>query len=165
MLSVVEKVTKIPEKKQRQLLFLLAKAPTEMRLERFEKHKTVLYRLKQTYVEISPSILSYCALLLVLAMYKNNQEMLQQKNFNDMSMEEILNLSLQRITLFKQSKQRRKQKYDFMLDHWSLIETLVAQEIGYRGISEYLKKYHRFDISYSTIYLIYKQIKGIHHGK
>ena len=117
MLSVVDQIPKMSEKEQRKLLFLLAKLPTEIRLEHFKKHKTVLYKLKQTYAEISPSMLSYCALLFVLAMYKNNQEMLQQKNFNDLSMEEISNLSLQRITLFKQSKQRRKLKYDLIIDH------------------------------------------------
>ena len=161
MLSVVEQITKISEKQQRQLLFLLPKLPLETRLEYFVKHKTVLYKLKQIYTKISPPILSYCALLVVLAVYKNNQEMLQQKNFNDLSMEEILNLSLQRITLFKQSKQRRKLKYDLVLDHWSLIETLVSEGVSFRGISDYLKKYHRLHISYSTIYLIYKKIKGI----
>lgn len=41
---------------------------------------------------------------------------------------------------------------------WSLIETLVAQEISFRDISEYLKKYHRLEISYSTIYQVYKKL-------
>ena len=161
MLIFIEQITKTSEKQQSQLLLGLSKLPTKIRLELFEEHKTVFYKLKQTYVEISPPILSYCALLVVLAAYKNNQEMLQQKNFNDLSMEEILNLSLQRITLFKQSKQRRKLKYDLVLDHWSLIETLVSEGVSFRGISDYLKKYHRLHISYSTIYLIYKKIKGI----
>lgn len=164
MLSVVDQITKLSEKQQRQVLLLLAKLPPEISLELFVKHKTVLYKLKQTYTGISPPILSYCALLIVLAVYKNNQEMLQQKNFNDLSTEEILNLSMQRITLFKQSKKRRKQKYDLVLDHWSLIETLVAQNISFRDISEYLKKYHRLEISYSTIYQVYKKL-GAKNGQ
>lgn len=158
MLFIVDQITKMSEKQQHLALLLLAKLPIEIRLELFEKHKTVFYKLKQRHAEISPSVLSYCALLIVSLSYKNNQEMLQQENFKNLSLEDILKLSKQRIQLFKQSKQRRKLKYDLVIDHWSLIKTLVTHNISFRDISDYLKKYHRINISYSTIYQIYTKL-------
>lgn len=156
---LIEKITKMSEKQQRQVLLFFAKLPMGIRVELFEKHKIVFYKLKQVHPDTSPSLLSYCALIVVAASAKNNQTMLQSSNFLNMSLNQILNLSLEQIQIFKHSKARKKQQHEQVLKYWSLVKTLKSQNMSFRNISMYLQKYHRVHISYSTIYKIYKKLE------
>lgn len=154
----IHKITKMSDKEQKTMIRSLSNLSTVTIIELFEKSREVFFKLKQLYPGISPPILTYSALLIVISTFKKNQKMLQEQNFQNLSLEEILNLSLQRIVIFKQNKSRRKVKYDLVLEHWSLIDTLVKQKFSFRDISEYLKKYYSIDISYSTIFKIYTKI-------
>jgi len=156
---LIEKITKMSEKQQRQVLLFFAKLPISIRVELFEKHKIVFYKLKQVHLNTSPSLLSYCALIVVASSCKNNQKMLQSVNFQNLTLDEILQLSLQQIQIFKHSKARKKQQYAQVIKYWSLVKTLKSQNMSFRDISEYLQKYHRVNISYSTIYKIYKKLE------
>lgn len=152
-------ITKMSEKQQRQVLLFFAKLPMPIRVELFEKHKIVFYKLKQIHLDISLPLLSYCALLIVVFSAKSNQKMLQSANFQNLTLDEILQLSLQQIQIFKHSKERKKQQYEQVIKYWSLVKTLKSQNMSFRDISEYLQKYHRVNISYSTIYKIYKKLE------
>lgn len=164
MMEKVEQITKMSQKTQRSALCFFAKLPIEEKLELFEKHKTVFYKFKQAYSDISPSVLSYCALAIVASSLKNNKQMLQSANFQNLSIDEILSLSLQQIQIFKHSKSRIQQQHEQVIKYWSLIKTLKSQNISFRDISVYMQKYHRISISYSTIFKIYKKIEGNKNG-
>lgn len=153
-------ITKMSEKQQRQVLLFFAKLPISIRVELFEKHKIVFYKLKQVHLDASSSLLSYCALIVVASSFKNNQKMLQSANFQNLTLDEILQFSLQQIQIFKHSKARKKQQYEQVIKYWSLVKTLKSQSMSFRDISTYLQKYHRIHISYSTIYQIYKKLEG-----
>jgi len=159
MQDFILKITKMSEKQQRQVLLFFAKLPMTIRVELFGKHKIVFYKLKQAHLDTSPSLLSYCALIVVAVSAKNNQTMLQSSNFLNMSLDQILDLSLEQIQIFKHSKARKKQQYEQVLKYWSLVKTLKSQSMSFRDISTYLQKYHRVHISYSTIYKIYKKLE------
>lgn len=159
MRDFILQITKMSEKQQRHVLLIFAKLPMTIRVDLFEKHKVVFYKLKQSHIGISLSILSYCALVIVATLYKSNQTMLQSSNFLNMSLDQILNLSLEQIQIFKHSKARKKQQYEQVIKYWSLVKTLKSQNMSFRDISEYLQKYHRVHISYSTIYKIYKKLE------
>ena len=159
MEKLIFHITKLSEKQQRSLLLFFARFPLLIRLEFFEKHKIVFHKLKQVHLDTSPSLLSYCALIIVVASAKNNQNMLQSANFQNLTLDEILQSSLQQIQIFKHSKARKKQQYEQVIKYWSLVKTLKSQNMSFRDISEYLQKYHRVDISYSTIYKIYKKLE------
>ena len=164
MLMWIETFTKMSEKQQRQALLFFARLPLLIRLELFEKHKIVFYKLKQVHLDASSSLLSYCALIIVASSSRNDQQMLKSANFQNLTLDEILQLSLQQIQIFKHSKARKKQQYEQVMKYWSLIKTLKSQSMSFRDISEYLKKYHRLEISYSTIYQVYKKL-GAKNGQ
>ena len=159
MLMWIETLTKMSEKQQRQALLFFARLPLLIRLELFEKHKIVLYKLKQVHLDASSSLLSYCALIIVASSSRNDQQMLQSANFPNLTLDEILQLSLHQIQIFKNSKARKKQQYEQVLKYWSLVKTLKSQSMSFRDISTYLQKYHRIHISYSTVYKIYKKLE------
>jgi len=160
MYDEVVKITKMTDSQQRQVLLSFAKLPSEMRVELFGQQSIVLYKLRQNYVGEKSSLLAYCALLIIAKVLKNNQHMMQSLNFHDMSLDEILNLTVQQIQIFKHSKARKKHKTEQLFQYWGLLKTLKLQQLSYRDISAYLQKYHRIHISYSTIYKIYKKLEG-----
>ena len=160
MYDVVVKITKMTDSQQRQVLLSFAKLPSEMRVELFGQQSIVLYKLRQNYVGEKSSLLAYCALLIIAKVLKNNQHMMQSLNFHDMSLDEILNLTVQQIQIFKHSKARKKHKTEQLLQYWGLLKTLKLQQLSYREMSSYLHKYHRVSISYSMIFKFFNQMEA-----
>lgn len=56
----------------------------------------------------------------------------------------------------KQPKARKKEK---LLQYYPLVKQLKQANTSYRDISDYLLKYHKFKISYSTVYKLYNKIE------
>lgn len=160
MNDISVKITKMADVQQRKVLLSFAKLPNETRIELFTQHSIVLHKLRQNYVGEKNSLLAYCALLIVAQALKNNQEMMQSLNFQCMSLDEILNLTVQQIQIFKHSKARKKHKTEQLFQYWGLLKTLKLQQLSYREMSTYLHKYHRVSISYSMIFKFFNQMEG-----
>lgn len=160
MYDVVAKITKMPDTEQRQVLLSFVKLPNGTRLELFEKQSIVLHKLRKNYPGEKSPLLAYCALLIVIKSLKNNQMMMQSLNFQDMSLDEILHIALEQIRIYKASKSRKKLKAEQLLQYSGLLKTLKAQHLSYRAMSEYLRKYHRVDISYSLIFKFFNNMEG-----
>ena len=157
--DVVVKITKMADVQQRQALLSFAKLPSKTRVELFGQQSIVLHKLRQNYAGEKSSFLAYCALLIVVQVLKNNQDMMQSLNFQCMSLDEILNLTVQQIQIFKHSKARKKHKTEQLFQYFGLLKTLKGQQLSYRAMSEYLQKYHRINISYSMVYKFFNQME------
>ena len=63
---------------------------------------------------------------------------------------------------------KRRLKRDILLGYWAIVQKLKNNErLSFRDISEYLRKYHQQEISYSTIYSVWQEIeekKDEYHG-
>jgi len=62
--------------------------------------------------------------------------------------------------LFLQKQFRIQTKRECLLGFWAVVHTLkIDEKISFRKISVYLKKYHKFDVSYSLIAKTWAEIE------
>lgn len=134
--KMCETITKLSKESQNQRLRLFAKLDLNTKLEIFNNHKIIFYNLKCIHKnkDTENSILSYCAFLLSL------------DNFQKNTTEETI-----KIIKFKKMKQPKTRKKEKLLQYYPLVKQLKQTNTSYRDISDYLLKYHKFKISYSTI--------------
>ena len=134
--KICEIITKLSKESQNQKLRLFAKLDLNTKLEIFDNHKIIFYNLKNIHKnkDTENSILSYCAFLLSL------------DNFQKNTTEETI-----KIIKFKKIKQPKARKKEKLLQYYPLVKQLKQANTSYRDISDYLLKYHKFKISYSTI--------------
>ncbi len=58
------------------------------------------------------------------------------------------------------NRHKKENKEEKLKQFWSIVKELKTKKnMSFRSIKEYLKKYHKFDISYSLIYQIWKKIE------
>ena len=142
--KICEIITKLSKEKQKKKLRLFAKLDLNTKLEIFDNHKIIFYNLKNIHKNkyTENSILSYCAFLLSLKKKKKN------------TTEETI-----KIIKFKKMKQPKARKKEKLLQYYPLVKQLKQANTSYRDISDYLLKYHKFKISYSTICKLYNKIE------
>ncbi|MFY4758189.1 hypothetical protein ACOTVP_03630 [Aliarcobacter butzleri] len=133
-LKICENITKLNIESQNQKLRLFIKLDLKTKIEIFENHKIIFHKLNNKNKSIEHSILSYCAFLLSL------------DNFQKNTTEETI-----KIIKFKKMKQPKTRKKEKLLQYYPLVKQLKQANTSYRDISDYLLKYHKFKISYSTI--------------
>jgi len=156
----VEKIVKINEDEQNALLRIFSRLPTNEKIEVMADHRKLVYKLKQMHDEISVSILSYAALIMAVQVYKTNQDKLNRLNISDLSLNEIREITAMRTKLFLQKQFRRQSKREYLLNYWSVVRTLkIDEQVSFRKIAIYLKKYHKLDVSYSLIAKTWTEIE------
>ena len=126
-------------------------------------HKTckLLYKLKQQHNEVDIPALSYCALLISIKLQQTNQSKLSRLNISDMSLDEISKITSQKAKLFLEKQFRKKEKRERLLGYWAVVRVLKNDEkYSFRKIESYLKKHHRFDVSYSLIAKTWNELEN-----
>jgi len=147
----IEKIIKMNISKQNQLFRIFAKADLLTKLEILKKQKKIFYKLKTRQNNIDNIILAYSSMVLAILSIKQN---INREEYN--------------AKIFKATKFRKSLKRDKILEKWAIIRSLRNDEkLSFRQISAYLRKYHRFNVSYSLIYEIWTQLaeKNINEGE
>jgi hypothetical protein len=63
-----------------------------------------------------------------------------------------LNLVNRNAMKLRGKNHKTKVKREKLLGYWAIVRTLkLEQSMSFRDISSYFKKYHKFEVSYSTI--------------
>ncbi|MDD5387304.1 MAG: hypothetical protein PHQ22_08935 [Sulfuricurvum sp.] len=160
-IDALEKMLKLSKDDQTRHINYLAKSPIEIRLDLFEKQREVFYPLSQKYKDhMSPSDISYGALILAIGVTRAIEKKLTQKSFETLSIDEIRDLSSSRAVSFKQKTTRGSHKHEKLMSYWAIVRTLrIDHGYSYERVSLYLKKKHRFSIAPSTIMKKWKEIE------
>lgn len=146
---IFETITKLNFESQDQRLKLFAKVDLTSKLEIIKEQKPIFHKLKNTYVGIDNSTLTYASLVLAIDKFENQKS----------------SVNLKAIKL-RSRKQRANIKREKLLSYWSIIKTLKYDEkMSFRDISDYLKKYHKFEVSYSFIYQIWNEVENTNINK
>ena len=149
--KTIEDITKIPTIEQNMLIKRMTKIDTKFKCAIMKDTISIFHQLNSQYLCINDkSILTYCAFILSL-----------QKNLSNLN---SFNLNVIKI---RSKKDRNKIKRQKILSYWSIIRKLhIDEKMSFRDISKYLLKYHKFNISYSSIYTIWNEIeKGQENDK
>lgn len=143
-INICEVLTKISLESQNQKLRYFAKVELSTKLEIFQYQKQLFHKLKSVHSDVDNTILTFSSLILAI------DSVIKKLN--------IINLNAIRIRGKNNKIKIKRQK---VLDLWAIVRTLkLEQNMSFRDISSYLKKYHKFEVSYSTIYELWNELEN-----
>lgn len=141
---IIEGITKYPEEVQKQRLRLFIKVDLATKLKIIQHKKQLFHKLKSSFCDVDNAILTLASLILA----------------TDFVMKDIDDVNLNAIKL-RGKNYKKKIKRQKLLGYWAIVRTLkLEQMMSFRDISNYFKKYHKFEVSYSTIYELWNELEN-----
>ncbi|MGA1932601.1 hypothetical protein ACH5BF_07740 [Arcobacter sp. YIC-464] len=143
-MSSIDSIKKFNQEAQNKKLRFFAKVDITTKLKILEQQKKIFHQLKNVHKDVDNVSLTYSSLILAI---DNFESKLDSVNLNAIKL--------------RSKKQRSKIKKEKFLSYFSIVKTLRNNEkMSFRDISVYLKKYHKFEVSYSFIYQIWNEIEN-----
>lgn len=144
MEQICENLTKLNLEAQNQRLRLFAKVDITTKLKILSSQKQIFHKLKANYSDVDNTILTLSALILAV----------------DAIVQELDNINLNAIK-FRMKSTKMKIKRAKVLGYWAIIRTLKCeQNMSFRQITEYLKKYHKLSVAHSTLHSIWNELES-----
>ena len=142
--TTCETITKMNQESQNQRLRLFAKVDITTKLKILASQKQLFHRLKSVHSDIDNTVLTLCSLILAIDLIAN----------------ELDDVNLNAIKL-RGKNSKAKVKRQKVLGYWAIVRTLkLEQNMSFRDIATYFAKYHRLDVSYSTIFELWNEIEN-----
>lgn len=133
--KAIEKITQQSYESQNQHLRFFAKVDLPIKLQILQLQKPFFHKLKSAYIDLDNAVLTLASLILAI----------------DSVAKELDVVNLNAIKL-RGKNHKTKVKREKLLGYWAIVRTLkLEQSMSFRDISSYFKKYHKFEVSYSTI--------------
>lgn len=141
--KIIEGITKYTTEQQNQQLRLFARVDLAMKLQILQLQKPLFHKLKSAYIDVDNAVLTFASLILAI----------------DSVAKEIDVVNLNVIKL-RGKNHKSKIKREKVLGYWAIVRTLrLEQSMSFRDISVYFAKYHKFEVSYSTIYELWTELE------
>ena len=138
-----ESITKMNQESQNQKLRLFVKVDITTKLKILTSQKQLFHKLKNAHSDVDNTVLTLCSLILAI----------------DLIVKELDNVTLNAIKL-RGKNCKIKIKRQKVLGYWAIVRSLkLEQNMSFRDISAYFAKYHKLDVSYSTIFELWNKLE------
>lgn len=142
--TICESITKLNLESQNQRLRLFAKVDMTTKLKILTSQKQLFHKLKSAHSDVDNTILTLSSLILAI----------------DAVVKELNDINLNAIKL-RGKNNKAKIKRQKMLGYWAIVRTLkLEQNMSFRDIATYFAKYHKLEVSYSTIYELWNELEN-----
>lgn len=139
-----ETITKLNQESQNQKLRLFAKVDISTKLKILDKQKELFHKLKSIYSDVDNTVLTLSSLILAVDSI--------EKKLDDVNLNAIK---------LRAKNNKAKVKRQKVLGYWAIVKTLkLEQNMSFRDISIYFAKYHKLEVSYSTIYELWNELEN-----
>lgn len=139
-----EIITKMNKEAQNKKLRLFARVDITTKLKMLDQQKQIFHKLKSTYGDVDNAVLTLSSLILAIKFI----------------IDKLDTVNIKAMKLRSKNTKKHNQKREKLLSYWSVVKTLkYEQNYSFRNISEYLLKYHRFEVSHSLIYQVWNEIE------
>ena len=140
----IETITKFSLEMQNQNLRLFARVDLQTKLQILQLQKQLFHKLKNTHGDVDNTILTLSSLILAV----------------DSVAKELDDVNLNAIKL-RGKNNKAKIKRQKVLGYWAIVRTLkLEQNMSFRDIATYFAKYHKLEVSYSTIYELWNELEN-----
>ena len=141
--TICESITKLNLESQNKKLRLFAKVDITTKLKILQHQKSIFHKLKGAYSDVDNAILSLSSLILAV----------------DNVLKELDSVNLNAIKL-RGKNTKRNLKREKLLEYWAIVRTLkLEQKMSFRQLPQYFETYHNFEVSYSTIYELWRELE------
>jgi hypothetical protein len=142
--TACETITKLNQESQNQKLRLFAKVDITTKLKILDLQKQLFHKLKNAHSDVDNTILTLSSLILAV----NSVE----KEFDDVNLKAIK---------LRAKNSKTKVKRQKVLGYWAIVRTLkLEQNMSFRDIATYFAKYHKLEVSYSTVYELWNELEN-----
>ena len=142
--TICESITKINLESQNQNLRLFARVDLKTKLQILQLQKQLFHKLKSTHSDVDNTILTLSSLVLAI----------------DAVAKELDDVNLNAIRM-RGKNNKAKIKRQKVLGYWAIVRTLkLEQNMSFRDIATYFAKYHKLEVSYSTIYELWNELEN-----
>ena len=142
--TACETITKLNQESQNQRLRFFAKIDITTKLKILDLQRQLFHKLKSVHSDIDNTVLTLCSLILAVDLIAN----------------ELDNVNLNAIKL-RAKNTKTKIKRQKLLGYWAVVRTLkLEQNMSFRDIATYFAKYHKIEVSYSTIYELWNELEN-----
>ena len=139
-----ETITKLNQESQNQRLRLFAKINITTKLKILASQKELFHKLKSSYGNVDNTVLTLSSLILAIDAI--------EKKLDDVNLNAIK---------LRAKNSKSKIKRQKLLGYWAIVRTLkLEQNLSFRDISSYFAKYHKLDVSYSTVYELWNELEN-----
>lgn len=140
----LEQLAKMTQEAQNQQLRLFARIDLVTKLKIIQQQKPLFHKLKSAYCDVDNSALTLASL--ILAIYSVTKEL------------DIVSLNAIKLRGRNNKAKIKRQK---VLGYWAIVKTLrLEQNMSFRDIAIYLKRYHKLEVSYSTIHGLWTELEN-----
>lgn len=141
---VLENITKLNFESQNQRLRLFAKVDITTKLKILQYQKQLFHKLKDVHRNMDNAALTLASLILAIDGIA--------KEFDDVNLNVIK---------LRGKNNKAKVKRQKVLGYWAIVRTLkLEQNMSFRDIATYFAKYHKLEVSYSTIYELWNELEN-----
>ena len=142
--TACETITKLNQECQNQRLRLFAKVDISTKIKILALQKQLFHQLKNTHSDADNTVLTLSSLILAIDAI--------EKEFDDVNLKAIK---------LRAKNSKTKVKRQKVLGYWAIVRTLkLEQSLSNRHKGRYLPKYHRLEISYSTIHALWIELEN-----
>lgn len=142
-MNEVQKLTQLSDEAQNQQLRFFARVNLEIRLKILTKQKQRFHQLKGLHPNTDNALLTLSSLLMAI---KEETSSLDEIDLN--------------LIKLRGKNNKRRMKRDILLGYWAIVKKLKNDEqMSFREISLYMRKYHHQEIAHSTIYAVWQEIE------
>jgi len=143
-ISECEHLTKMNQESQNQRLRFFAKVDTSSKLKILQLQKNIFHKFKSTNSNVDNSVLTLSSLIIAIDGFRK----------------ELDNVNLNVIKI-RGKNCKTKVKRQKLLGYWAIVKTLrMKEKMSFRDISKYFGKYHKLEVSYSTIYELWTELEN-----
>lgn len=140
----LEQLTKMTNDSQNSTLRSFTRSDLEIKLKVMQLQKQLFHKLKSIHSEMDNAILTLASLILSIDVVV--------KNMN------IVKLNAMKL---RGNNNKTKIKRQKVIGYWAVVRTLkIEQNMSFRNISSYFRKYHKLEVSYSTIYTLWNELEN-----
>ena len=139
-----ETIVKMNQQSQNQKLRLFAKVDITTKLKILDLQKQLFHKLKNAHSDVDNAILTLSSLILAVDSV--------EKEFDDVNLKAIK---------LRAKNSKTKVKRQKVLGYWAIVRTLkLEQNMSFRDIATYFAKYHKLEVSYSTVYELWNELEN-----
>ncbi|WP_321313640.1 hypothetical protein [Halarcobacter sp.] len=147
---------KLNDDSQKKMINWFSRQSEEIKLKIFEEKRNYFFKLKQDVNEKN-EILDYMSFILAVKDIHDKLDYLNKKN-KSKSLNEIAHITALELKSLK--KAPRKEKYDAIVDRFSIIQKLREKSFSWRDISLIFKTKYRQNVSHQYIKNVYEELKN-----
>jgi hypothetical protein len=157
----VQGLLNLPKATQDQIFKQFANLEKPERIAVLEKHRIMLFRLKNLHLPQSITDLSYVSLIFAIIQYKEERKKIAKQNYEGLSLEEIGELNDFEGQIYKAKNERPCPQTETVMKYWGTVVRLKNQGFGFRDIAGILEDKYGVTVSFSTVARAWKRMKNL----